>query len=101
MAYGIDNLTNTGAQPAVTIVNGATIKSTYRAIRQFLNSTMANNELYVYKGSKIEGTNKSIWSQNANANANPGKTVVEAGAELVVVPVVEKKATLNTYALYR
>ena len=82
MAYGIDNLTNTGAQPAVTIVNGATVKSTYRAIRQFLNSTKANNELYVNKGSKIEGTNKSIWSQNANSGANPGKTVVEAGAEL-------------------
>ena len=82
MAYGIDNLTNTGAQPAVTIVNGATVKSTYRAIRQFLNSTKANNELYVNKGSKIEGTNKSIWSQNANSKANPGKTVVEAGAEL-------------------
>ena len=82
MAYGIDNLTNTGAQPAVTIVNGATVKSTYRAIRQFLNSTKANNELYVNKGSKIEGTNKSIWSQNASNKANPGKTVVEAGAEL-------------------
>ena len=82
MAYGIDNLTNTGAQPAVTYVNGATVKSPYRAIRQFLNSTKANNELQVKAGSVIEGTNKSIWSQNANANANPGKTVVEAGAVL-------------------
>ena len=82
MAYGIDNLTNTGAQPAVTVVNGATVKSTYRAIRQFLNSVTGSNELYVYAGSKIEGTNKSIWSQNASSSANSGKTVVEAGAEL-------------------
>ena len=82
MAYGIDNLTNTGSQPAVTIVNGATVKSPYRAIRQFLNSTKALNELQVKAGSKIEGSNKSIWSQNANANANPGKTVVEEGAQL-------------------
>ena len=82
MAYGIDNLTNTGAQPAVTVVNGATVKSTYRAIRQFLNSVTGSNELYVYAGSKIEGTNKSIWSQNANTKANIGKLVVEEGAEL-------------------
>ena len=82
MAYGIDNLTNTGAQPAVTVVNGATVKSTYRAIRQFLNSVTGSNELYVYEGSKIEGTNKSIWSQNANNKANIGKLVVEEGAEL-------------------
>ena len=82
MAYGIDNLTNTGAQPAVTVVNGATVKSTYRAIRQFLNSVTGSNELYVYAGSKIEGTNKSIWSQNASNKANIGKLVVEEGAEL-------------------
>ena len=82
MAYGIDNLTNTGAEPAVTVVNGATIKSTYRAIRQFLNSTKAVNELQVKAGSTIIGANKSIWAQDANKSANPGKLVVEEGAEL-------------------
>ena len=82
MAYGIDNLTNTGAEPAVTVVNGATIKSTYRAIRQFLNSATGNNELKVKAGSKIIGGNKSIWAQDANKNANPGKLTVEEGAEL-------------------
>ena len=83
MAYGIDNLTNTGAQKAITIIDGATVKSTYRAIRQFLNSTAdgVNNELYVKRGT-IEGTNKSIWMQEANANANPGKLIVESAAEL-------------------
>ena len=82
MAYGIDNLTNTGAQPAVTTVNGATVKSTYRAIRQFLNSATGNNELKVKAGSKIIGGNKSIWAQDANTNANPGKLTVEEGVEL-------------------
>jgi hypothetical protein len=83
MAYGIDNLTNTGNQKAVTTIEGATVKSTYRAIRQFLNSTAAgvNNELYVNSG-VIEGANKSIWMQNANSGANPGKLVVEAAAQL-------------------
>ena len=82
MAYAIDNLTNTGAQPAVTTVNGATIKSVYRAIRQFLNSSTGSNELYVKAGSKVFGDNKAIWPQDANSNANPGKLVVEAGAEI-------------------
>lgn len=83
MAYGIDNLTNTGAQHAKTTVDGATVKSTYRAIRQFLNSTAqgVNNELHVKNGI-IEGANKSIWMQNANNKANPGKLTVEATAQL-------------------
>ena len=83
MAYAIDNLTNTGNQKAVTTIDGATVKSTYRAIRQFLNSTAngVNNELYVNSG-VIEGANKSIWMQNANSGANPGKLVVEAAAQL-------------------
>ena len=82
MAYGIDNLTNGKNTEAVTVVNGATVKSPYRAIRQFLNGTEATNELYVNAGSKIYGTNKSIWSQDPSANANTGKLVVEEGAEL-------------------
>ena len=82
MAYGIDNLTNTGAQPAIAAVNGATVKSPYRAIRQFLNSATGLNKLTVRAGSKIEGGNKAIWVQDANANANPGKITVAEGAEL-------------------
>lgn len=83
MAYGIDNLTNTGTEHAKTTIEGATIKSTYRAIRQFLNSTAAgvDNVLHVKSGI-IEGANKSIWMQNANAQANPGKLTVEANAQL-------------------
>ena len=79
MAYGIDNLTNTGNQIAETIVNGGIIKSTYRAIRQFLNSSAEGvNNILTINGGTIEGANKSIWMQSANANANPGKlTIVE------------------------
>ena len=82
MAYGIDNLTNGKNTKAVTIVNGATVKSPYRAIRQFLNGAEANNELQVKAGSKVIGANKSIWSQDPSAAANSGKLVVEEGAEL-------------------
>ena len=82
MAYGIDNLTNTGDQNAETIINDGTIKSTYRAIRQFLNSAKAQNILTV-NGGTIEGANKSIWMQDANASANPGKLTVAKGATLI------------------
>lgn len=83
MAYGIDNLTNTGSQAAVVTIDGATVKSTYRAIRQFLNSSAegVKNELYVNCG-VIEGVNKSIWMQDSNVKANPGKLVVKSEAEL-------------------
>ncbi len=81
MAYAIDNLTNTGAQNAETVINGGTVKSTYRAIRQFLNSTSAQNVLAV-NGGTIEGANKSIWMQGANAKANPGALTVAAAAAI-------------------
>jgi len=80
MAYGIDNLTNGKGTYAETIINGGTIKSTYRAIRQFLNGTEAQNILTI-NGGTIEGANKSVWMQNANAKANPGAlTVAEEAA---------------------
>ena len=82
MAYGIDNLTNTGAQNAKTTINGGVVKSTYRAIRQFLNSTLALNELIVNGGTINGANNKSIWMQNANVKVNPGKLVVAEKANL-------------------
>ncbi len=82
MAYGIDNLTNGKGTEAVTTIEDATVKSTYRAVRQFLNGVEATNELYVKNGAVIEGANKSVWMQDPNKNANPGKLVVEAGAQL-------------------
>ena len=84
MAYGIDVLTNGKGTSAIVVVDGATVKSPYRAIRQFLNGTEANNSLTIKSGSVIESTNgnKSIWMQDPNANANTGSLVVEEGAEL-------------------
>ena len=82
MAYGIDNLTNGKGTTAVTTIENATVKSPYRAVRQFLNGVEATNELYVKAGAKLEGANKSIFFHDPSKNANSGKLVVEAGAEL-------------------
>ena len=82
MAYGVDNLTNGKGTYAVTTIEDATIKSPYRAVRQFLNGVEATNELYVKAGAKLEGANKSIFFHDPSAKANTGKLVVEAGAEL-------------------
>ena len=83
MAYGIDNLTNGKGTSAITnINNGAVVKSTYRAVRQFLNGIEATNELYVNAGAVVKGENKSIWMQDPSAKANTGKLVVAEGATL-------------------
>lgn len=79
MAYAIDNLTNGKGTYAETIINGGTIKSTYRAVRQFLNGTEAQNILTV-NGGTIEGTNKSIWLQDPSTNANTGTLTVGKNA---------------------
>ena len=79
MAYAIDNLTNGKGTYAETIINGGTIKSTYRAVRQFLNGTEAQNILTV-NGGTIEGTNKSIWLQDPSTNANTGTLTVGENA---------------------
>ena len=81
MAYGIDNLTNGKGTYAETVINGGTIKSTYRGIRQFLNGVEAQNILTV-NGGTVEGANKSIWMQDPNKNANTGKLTVSADATL-------------------
>ena len=81
MAYGIDNLTNGKGTYAETVINGGTIKSTYRAVRMFLNGIEAQNLLTV-NGGTIEGANKSIWMQDPSKNANTGTLVVKEGATL-------------------
>ena len=81
MAYGIDNLTNGKGTYAETVINGGTVKSTYRAVRQFLNGVEAQNILIV-NGGTIEGDNKSIWMQDPNKNANSGTLTVDEGAVL-------------------
>ena len=81
MAYAIDNLTNGQGTYAETIINGGTMKSPYRAIRQFLNGIEAQNILNV-TGGTIEGTNKSIWMQDPSKNANTGTLTVGVNASL-------------------
>ncbi|MBE6585357.1 MAG: hypothetical protein E7645_02395, partial [Ruminococcaceae bacterium] len=81
MAYGIDNLTNGKGTYAETVINGGTIKSTYRGIRQFLNGVEAQNILTI-NGGTIEGANKSVWMQDPNKNANSGSLTIGANASL-------------------
>ena len=81
MAYGIDNLTNGTGTYAKTVINGGTVKSTYRAIRQFLNGTEADNILEI-NGGTIEGDNKSVWMQDPSTNANSGTLAVSEEATL-------------------
>lgn len=82
MAYGIDNLTNGKGTYAIATINNATVKSTYRAVRQFLNGIEAYNELYVNKEAVISAPNKGIWMQDPSAKANTGKLVVAEGAKV-------------------
>lgn len=82
MAYGIDNLTNGKGTSAITVIDGARVKSPYRAVRQFLNGVEAANELYVKAGSVLAGENKGIFFHDPSKNANSGKLVVEDGASV-------------------
>ena len=81
MAYGIDILTNGGNGNSHCTINGGHIKSTYRAIRQFLNSDSNMNTLVV-NGGVIEGANKSIWMQDPSKKSNLGTLTVAAEAQL-------------------
>ena len=75
MAYAIDNLTNGKGTYAETVINGGTIKSTYRAIRQFLNGVEAQNILTI-NGGTIEGTNKAVFFHDPSKNANSGTLTI-------------------------
>ena len=81
MAYGIDALTNGGIGDVNTTINGGTIKSTYRAVRQFLNSDSKENNLTV-NGGTLEGANKSIFFHDPSTKANNGTVTVSANAVL-------------------
>ena len=81
MAYGIDNLTNGKGTYAETTINGGLVKSTYRAVRQFLNGVEAQNILTV-NGGTLEGGNKSIFFHDPSKNANTGTLYVSEDATL-------------------
>ena len=83
MAYAIDNLTNGNLGNVTCTINGGLIKSTYRAIRQFLNSDICMNTLTVNGGTIFSTSgNKSIWMQDPSTKANTGKLEVNEGAQL-------------------
>jgi hypothetical protein len=80
MAYAIDVRTNGNLGDVKATINGGTIVSAYRAIRQFLNSTSCVNELEV-TGGTIESTsgNYAVWVQNASNKANMGNIEITDG----------------------
>ena len=78
MSYAIDNLTNGGTGDVSCVINGGTIKSTYRAVRQFLNSDSKKNDLTI-NGGTIEGANKAVFFHDPSTKANKGKLIVKGG----------------------
>ena len=87
MAYGIDILTNGGTGAVKATIDGATVTSTYRAIRQFLNSDSTNNELTIKAGSIIRGAenNKAVFFHDPSTKANKGNLTIEDGANVTGV----------------
>lgn len=81
MAYGIDSLTNGGIGDVSVTINGGTVSSTYRAVRQFLNSDSKQNVLTV-NGGTLKGDNKSIFFQDPSKKANNGTLTIGENAEL-------------------
>lgn len=82
MAYALDNLTNGDTTYAETVINGGTIKSTYRAVRQFLNGNGAQNILTI-TGGTIEGANKSIFFHGPT-NKKPCSGTLTIGANAAI-----------------
>ena len=81
MAYGIDNLTNGNIGDVNATINGGTIKSTYRAIRQFLNSDSKENNLTI-NGGFIEGGNNGIFFHDPSTKANKGELIIAEAASV-------------------
>ena len=79
MAYGIDSLTNGGIGDVSVTINGGTVKSAYRAIRQFLNSDSKKNTLVV-NGGTLDGANKAVFFHDPSAKANNGVLTIADAA---------------------
>ena len=78
MSYAIDNLTNTDAKEAKTVINGGVVKSSYIGIRQFCNSVTGLNSLEI-NGGTITGVRRSVWMQNPNAKVNLAELTITDG----------------------
>ncbi len=81
MAYGIDSLTNGGIGDVSVTINGGTIKSSYRAIRQFLNSDSKKNDLVINAGT-LEGANTGVFFHDPSTKANNGSLVIAENAKV-------------------
>ena len=81
---GIDNLTNGTIGDVKATIDGATVKSTYRAIRQFLNSDSKKNELTIKAGSTVAGAenNYGVFFHDPSTKANNGTLIIEQGAQV-------------------
>lgn len=77
MAYGVD--VNTTVGESVLNVNGATILSTYTAVREFNNSTTAN-AIVNFNSGLIAGDSRDIWVHNPSANAVDANGIVNIAA---------------------
>ena len=82
MAYGIDSLTNGNTTSVEVVINGGTVKSTYRGIRQFLNGYGANNTLII-NGGTVEGANKSLFF-HAPSGTKPSTGTLVVGENAVL-----------------
>lgn len=82
MAYAIDNLTNGNGGNASLTIDGGVLKSTYRAIRQFANSTTCENILTINNGEIISTTDNkgAVWLTNANAYTNKASLNINGGS---------------------
>lgn len=69
--YAIDSL---GA--ASLTVTGGAVKSTYRSVRQFVNTTTTPNSLTITGGEFIG----QIWTQSPNSNANKASLNISGGS---------------------
>ena len=85
MSYGIDALTNGTSGAVKTTIDGATVTSTYRAVRQFLNSDSTMNELLIKDGSTLSAPNKGVFFHDPSTKANLGKLTIEDGASVGTV----------------
>ena len=91
MAYAIDSLTNGNLGDTNVTINGykatngthaTRISSTYRAIRQFLNSSTCENNLTI-TCAQITGTNNGIFFHDPSTKSNNGSLIIEGDSSKI------------------
>ena len=74
MAYGVD--VNSTLGTTTLVINGATITSTYTAVRLFNNNKTLESKVVLNSG-VVDGARRDIWAQNPSASAVDANAVVE------------------------